>query len=205
MLLLIVITMIFKYIEIVKKCVYIQKKNNNSNNSFCSLSYLVKDKNLTHSQKIKLGFGLEHFFDDLIRKTTTYKCINKKKFLNPNQIDGLYINKKCKKIIYTEYKSNIILDSQKRKATMTHCNYIYNKIKTEYKEYKIQGYIVNLRFLNIKDMPNVTSVIKCKNKDNIKVIGINEFLKLFKCPLFKNYTEYTKFLSHICEQNFIKK
>ncbi len=196
--------MIQQYTEIIKKCKYIQKKCKYISDGYCSLSYLIKDKNLSHSQKIKLGHGLEHFLNDLIKKNTKYKCINKKKFLKPNQIDGLYENIKLKKIIYTEYKSNIILDSQKRKATINHCNDIYNKISKLYTNYSVYGYVVNFRFLYIKDMPNITSLLKCKNQDNIKIIGINEFLKIFKFPVFKNYSEYSDFLNYLCEQNFIK-
>jgi len=50
--------------EYVKKCISNNKPDINS------LSYLIHDKNLSQSDKIKLGFGLEKILKDIIIKNT---------------------------------------------------------------------------------------------------------------------------------------
>lgn len=192
--------------NIIENCEYIQNeyKYRNSTDEYCSLAYLLKDLELTQSDKIKLGRALEIFLNDYLKSNASWKKLD---YLQTNikcQIDELIINNDKKMIVYSEYKSNIALDSQKRKVMFDHCNSVHTRLKGMYPDYIVSGYIVNLRFLYSKDIP-VNIINRYKNEKDIKIIGLNEYLNLFNLNLFDDYPEYTSFLKYICQQNFMKK
>src|SRR5271154_6575822 len=143
--------------NIINNCEYVQaisQQVKNKSDYYCSLSYLLKDNlyPLTHSDKIKLGKGLENVINEGI---STKSCWKKLRFNSKSkQIDSIVINNKKRIIICAEYKSNMALDSQKRNVTYTRNMDIYNELKIKYPINKINMYIVNLRFLRRKDIPS---------------------------------------------------
>lgn len=166
---------------------------------YCSLSFLLKDiLNLSQSEKIKLGNNIEKFLNKTCIMFNGYKKLEYK-FLFKCQIDELLINEDTKTIIYSEYKSNIALDSQKRKVMYTHCLKINNLLAEKYPDYTIKACIVNTRFLHIKDIP-LQIRNRYKNMKKIKLYGINDYLNLLKIDCFDNYQDYTKFLKYLHEK-----
>ncbi len=192
--------------NVIDNCGYIQNSYTHSNNKdeYCSLAYLLKDLTLMQSDKIKLGHALEVFLNDYIKLNKSWVRIDYSTSLLHCQIDELLMNKHNKTIIYSEYKSNIALDSQKRKVMFKHCNELFDRLKELYPDYSITGYIVNLRFLYNADIPpNILN--RFKNQGNIKILGLNEYLELLNLDTFDDYSEYTSFLKYTCSQNFMKK
>lgn len=163
---------------------------------YCSLSFLLKDTlNLSQSDKIKLGNNIEKFLNKICSMFNGYRKLDYKFSFNC-QIDELLINEHTKTIIYSEYKSNIALDSQKRKVMYTHCLKIHNLLVDKYPNYTIKACIVNTRFLYIKDIP-LQIRNRYKNMKNIKLYGINDYLKLLNIDCFEDYTDYTQFLQYL--------
>jgi hypothetical protein len=194
--------------SVVLNCKYIQTANpikrRISSDSFCSLSYLLREKVLNHSEKIKLGKGIESFLNELILTNKKWKKLVFD-FGFKCQIDDLIINEDDKIIVYSEYNANMALDSQKRDVMYTHCVKLHEQLKKEFPSYKVIGCILNLRFLYKKDIPRTIVNRFNKFKNKLSIYGMNEYLQLFALPKFENYVEYTKFLEFICEQNFIRK
>lgn len=193
---------------VVLNCKYIQAqtqpKKRVSSDSFCSLSYLLREKGLSHSEKIKLGKGLESFLNELILTNKKWKKLVFD-FGFKCQIDDLIINEDDKIIVYSEYKANMALDSQKRNVMYLHCVKLHEQLKKEFPNYKVIGCILNLRFLDKKDIPRTIVNRFNKFKNKLSIYGMNEYLRIFSLPQFDNYVEYTKFLEFICQQNFIRK
>lgn len=197
---------------IAKNCKYLQKENkqkkNESQDSFCSLSYLLKDSiELTQSEKIKLGKGLECFLNDLILTNKDWKRLSVVLEFKC-QIDDLIINDSTKTIIYSEYKANLALDSQKREVMYSHILKVQALIQKLYPEYKIETFILNLRFLYKQDIPKYILQRFDKHRElpvKLQIIGVNEYLKLFDLNVFYDYTEYRDFLKFICMQKFLGK
>jgi len=196
---------LFNFKSIIDKCPYIQKesKKSNSSESFCSLTYLIQHLNLNQSQKIKIGKGLECFLNDLI--ITDKDWIKIYPLFDFNcQIDELLMNQSTKIIIYSEYKANLALDSQKRTAMYTHCTLIQDKLKNMYPDYTIKTYIVNLRFLDTSDIPKSIMQRFKKYNNLLNITGLNNYLNNFNVKNFSSYNEYIDILEYLCKQKFLK-
>lgn len=196
------------YKEIVNNCKYLQPLNKNikttsSRDSYCSLSYLIKHINLSQSEKIKLGKGLECFLNDAISTNKSWKILKVQLDFNC-QIDELIINEKEKKIIYSEYKSNLALDSQKRNIMYIHCSKIQTLLQEKYPDYTISTFILNLRFLSKEDIPKYIIQRFDKYNNVLTICGLNDYLQIFNLQIFENYFEYTNLLEYICMQKFSK-
>jgi hypothetical protein len=160
-----------------------------------SLQFLINTK-LTQSEKIKLGIKLEELINNIIKKHTQWKFV--KKIVDKREADSLFELNDT--IIYAEFKCNLNLDTEKSKSTIEKCNFIANNLKIQYEKYKVIFKLVSLRYLEKKDIPkNIIYKFKSIN-DNI--CGINEFLKLYNLPIFKNYEIYSIFLNKLCIKIF---
>jgi len=186
-------------ITIYDKCIdelKIKKSSNKEKIDENSMQYLIKNFKLSQSNKIKLGILLEKIINYAIKKYTTFKDI--KELIHNKEPDSLFGNDE--EIIFAEFKCNLNLDTEKTKATINKCKEINSGLIEKYKKHKIKICLVNLRFLEKKDIPKKIQYKFENYKENL--FGINEFLNLYKLPIFKNYNEYSIFLENLCLKVF---
>ena len=110
-----------------------------------SLSYLIT-YNLSQSDCIKIGIGLENVLRDLIlcltQELINIKPKNKK---GSKEKDHLFVNNNKKNIYYAELKSNLNLDTEKTKSTYIKCLEIKKELQKEYNNMNIIMFLVSTR------------------------------------------------------------
>lgn len=193
-----------KLYAIINKNDYIQNCSSNKEIDKNSLSYLIKNISLSQSDKIKLGIGIEKILREfIIEENKELENIKEKNKKNVKEKDHLFEHKKNKIIYYAELKSNLDLDTEKLISTINKCYEIQEELKKKYEEYEIKMYLVSLRFLEKKDIPEIT--MKKLDKINQNVIGINDYLKILKIINFNNENEYKEILYYLVKEMFNKK
>jgi hypothetical protein len=180
---------------------YVQACTSNKAKDVHSLSSLV-DRQMSQSDCIKLGTGLEKVFCDLVlalnNDLTSIKPKNSK---GKKERDHLFVNEEIKTIFYAELKSNLNLDTEKCKSTTAKCLQIEAELAEEYPEYKIQMYLVGLRYLNRSMFPSVIS-FKYEEIEDHKV-GVNDYFEaLTSETLFADEMAYKEFLTYLADQMF---
>ena len=184
----------------VKKCF--------SNEDICtnSLSYLISNINLSQSDKIKLGSGMEKILSDFIIKyNKNLKNIKTEKKLKKGEKekDHLFKDEENKIIYYAELKSNLNLDTEKSKSTSNKCLLIKKELKEKYVEYTIKMYLVNLRYLTKKNIPDF--ILNKYNNITKNICGINEYFDNLNVKYnFINESEYSLLLTHLAKKMFNK-
>jgi hypothetical protein len=161
-----------------------------------SLSFLLS-RPVTQSQCVRLGTILETIINKTIvyygnKSYELYETPRNEK--GKHQKDLLFLNKTTNHVIYAELKSNIRLDTEKRKATV-------NKIKAVERElvakgHTVSAYLVSCRYLVTADIP------KCdvRKYTDVSLMGISEFLStvlglnMLECT---NYAAYSAFLERV--------
>lgn len=160
-----------------------------------SLKYLIK-RQMTHSECIKLGIFLEKVIRNLVLSFTNLQDINTTKNIkNTLEKDHLFIDEHKKSVYYCEIKSNLSLDTEKRKSTETKIKNIKEELSVKYKNYNIIESFVCLRYLEIPD-----SIQKLYT---IKVISINEYFHILGCSIKFNEEDYIEFLNFCCDSLFL--
>lgn len=178
---------------------YILQCKSNKKKEFNSLSYLI-NCNLSQSENIKLGFGLEKILSDIILyENKNLLSINTTKSIkNIKQKDHLFINEKLKIIYYAELKSNLNLDTEKSKSTSNKCLSIFKELKEKFPNYKIKMNLVGTRYYSKALIPE--KIIK---KFKFKPVGLSEYMKELKVNfLIKNEEEYKLFLNYLVDKMF---
>lgn len=102
-------------------------------------------------------------------------------------------------IIYGEFKANINLDTEKRKATREKVNAVCAELKDAHPKFRVLGYLVSLRYLQTSDIP----VSTLSSYHDVHLIGIGEFFgTILKHPMeeFASYPAYTRFLMEIVDR-----
>ena len=171
----------------------LKTKNTEDTSSLC---YLLRHK-FSQSTNIRLGNQLETVFNLYVSNHTAARNMrdgkNKK---GCHQRDFL-----CEfdnAIIYAEFKSNIRLDTEKRRATTEKINEVAEEIRRDYPDKVVKPYLVSLRYLKKEDIPPVLS----KMYPDVSLIGISDlFENVLKCPLEELSSEnsYSEFLTTIAE------
>lgn len=189
----------FEYAIITNK--YVTNCKSNKQKNIDSLSYLI-DKTLSQSDCIKLGIGLESILIDYILcNTENISNIKEKNKCGYKETDHLFIDEINKIIYYSELKSNLKLDTEKIIATIEKCLYIQKKLASEYTEYEIKMFLVGLRYYEKNIIPK--NILNKYKKFSENIIGINEYLKIFKInKYFKSETEYKYILNLIAIKMF---
>jgi len=187
---------IIKNNDYIKSCVSNKKKDYNS------LSYLIQ-KNLSQSECIKLGIGLENVLRDIIlKKNTNLKSIKPKNKKGKKEKDHLFINETTKTIYYAELKSNLNLDTEKSISTSNKCLQILEELKIEYQDYKIKMYLIGLRYYKKNCIPKLIEKKYLSICDNL--LGVNEYLEELDIDL--NFTKeeenYKLFLNCLVDNMF---
>jgi hypothetical protein len=178
---------------------YFKKCFSNKKKDFCSFSYLV-EKQLSQSDNIKLGIGIEHLFRLYIDKYTDLINIKEKNKKNKKEKDHLFKDEKNKIIYYAELKSNLCLDTEKSKTTEKKCLYIQNELKEKYPEYTIKMFLVYNRFIKKSDIPEKIFK-KYSIKDNI--VGVNDYFSSLNIKFqFNSEEDYKIIVNELVEQMF---
>jgi hypothetical protein len=178
---------------------YIQSCSSNKKKDVNSLSSLIT-RDLSQSDCIKLGNGVEKFFIDLIMKFTSYTNIKEKNKKGEKEKDHLFCDEEKKVIYYAELKANLNLDTEKSMSTYTKCIAIAEGLKTEYPEYTINWCLLGLRQLTYHDMPTIIQKKYSTIKDNL--FGINQYLTMLNIDLRFNIETYTSLLNNIANAMF---
>ena len=161
-------------------------------------------KEISQSDCIKLGFGIEKILKDIIliknKNLVDIKPINKK---GKKEIDHLFKDEINKIIYYSELKSNLNLDTEKSKITIEKCLYIFNELKEEYKDYDIKMFLIGLRYFDKNIIPKNIINKFVIIKENI--LGINDYLDILNINYkFENEEEYIEFINYIIDIMFNK-
>lgn len=194
-----------KLLRIVKRNAYIKKYKKNVNKDFNSLSYLIKKEySMSQSDCIKLGIAVEKILTDVI---LSYKSgfldIKSKNIKNKHERDHLFINEDSKTLVYSELKSNLNLDTEKSKSTVSKCLKIVKELKKEFPGYEIKWGLLGLRY-NTKDIIQHKILCKYFEIEN-NVLGVNEYLDYFNIDLSFDEDEYTEFLNTVVKTMFKQK
>lgn len=184
---------------------YVKKCTSNKEIGDDSLSYLVRHLNLSQSDKIKLGTGMEKILIDFILKyNPKLENIKAKKLKKgEKEKDHIFKDENNKIIYYAELKSNLNLDTEKSKLTGEKCLSIEKELKKKYIGYTIKMYLVNLRYLTKNDIPNT---ILNKYPDALEnICGLNDYLNSLGVKYnFKDDNEYSLLLTHLVNKMFKK-
>ena len=170
-------------------------------NDVNSLSSLVAQRGLQQSDKIKLGIYLEKVIETFIVDNSNLTSIKQKNIKNVHEKDHLFVDKINNVIVYAELKSNLNLDTEKIKSTIQKIKNIELELNELYGDnYTVYCFLINLRFLNISDMPKI--ITNKYNEIQEKVIGLNEYLDFFEIETIQSYEQYTQILNYLID-NYI--
>lgn len=184
---------------IIKNNNYIKNCKSNKGKDIDSLSYLIT-RELSQSDCIKLGNGLEKIFYDIVLYKTKLKDIKPKNKKGKKEKDHLFCDEENKIIYYAEFKSNINLDTEKSKSTYEKCLNIVIELKQKYPGYNIKWCLVGCRYINNICIPNKLKYKYNTIKNNL--FGINEYLNLLNISLCFTFNSYCKFLNKIANNMF---
>ena len=178
---------------------YIISCFSNKKKDISSLSYLIT-RDLSQSDCIKLGNGVEKLLVDLVSQNTEVKNIKPKNKKGAKEKDHLFCDENTKTIYYAELKANINLDTEKSKATYMKCLDIVEKLKKEYPDYSIKWCLLGYRYLNYSDIS--TTIQKKYKCIDTNLYGINQYLTMLNIDLQFTNEEYKEFLNNIAEAMF---
>jgi hypothetical protein len=103
------------------------------------------------------------------------------------------------RIVYAEFKSNINLDTEKRRATRQKINDIAAQLVSDHPGKPVSAYLVSLRYLRAVDIPATVAA----SYSDVTLIGVADFFQdVLSHPMeeFQTYDVYTDFLMEIVDQ-----
>ena len=187
--------------EIINNNTYLNSCISNKAKDCNSLSYIVK-RDMSQSDCIKLGIGVEKVLTDIIIKSNSdiidIRPNNKK---GEKERDHLFQNANKKEIYYAENKSNLNLDTEKSKSTVEKCISIKKDLELKYPDCKIYMFLLGLRYVDISLCPKN---IKNKYKDiEENLVGLNQYMKILDTKIhFETQIEYSQFINEIADKMF---
>ena len=172
----------------------LKPKSTEDASSLCSLL----TRKVTQSTNIRLGNELESIINLYATAHIQAEDLRPKKVQKgAHQLD--WLRRISQTIVYGEFKSNINLDTEKRKATIDKVTAVGAELVKVHSTETIQPYLVCLRYLRTNEVP----VLMAKSYDTVTLIGIADFFEtVLEHPMdeFKNYPAYTEFLMTIVDQ-----
>ena len=186
--------------QIINNNVYVKNSFSNKKKDFNSLSYLIK-KDISQSDCIKLGNGVERVIQDIISECSLFENI-KTSFTKKGdkEKDHLFKDTTNKVIYYAELKSNINLDTEKSKSTYLKCQFIFDELKEAYPDYEIKWCLLAYRYINKVEIPK--SVANKYSKISSNLFGINEYLEMLGIEMRFDENSYVKFLNDVSDAMF---
>ena len=186
--------------RIIKHNSYVNNCKSNKIKDYNSLSYLIT-RELSQSDCIKLGTGIEKVLKDIITEKNSLINIKPKNKKGDKEKDHLFIDNSKKIVYYAELKSNLNLDTEKCLSTINKCLQIRNELNVEYPDYNIKMFLVGLRYYNKEIIPNVINKKYTSITDN--VIGVNEyFIELNTNIQFETEDHYKEILNYLANKMF---
>lgn len=181
--------------QFVDKCIYVIKSSSNKAKDPSSLSSLVDTYQLSQSDCIKIGLGLENVLRDLIIGSSlvikNIKPVNSK---GEHEKDHLFLNTHTNTIYYAEIKSNLNLDTEKSVKTYSKCQTIEQQLKEKYPDCTVKMFLVGGRYFSKSEIPPYIYHKYTTIKDNL--VGINEYLSSlgiihqFTAETYKDFINY---------------
>jgi hypothetical protein len=172
----------------------LKNKNTEDASSLCSLL----TRKVSQSTNIRLGNELENILNLYATGHIVAEDLRPKKVKKgEHQLD--WLRRFTNAIVYGEFKSNINLDTEKRKSTIEKVIAVGDNLVKVYPTENIQPFLVCLRYLRNDDIPPLMA----KSYEKVKLIGVAEFFEeVLEHPMdeFKNYSTYSAFLMAIVDQ-----
>jgi hypothetical protein len=163
----------------------------------CSLCFLLPRK-VSQSTNIRLGNELESIFNIYVTNCTSAKDLRpQKKVKGDHQLD--FARQVGTAIVYAEFKSNIELDTEKKKATINKIIAVGEKFRQSNPGIDVFPYLVSLRYLRARDVPPLLA----RSYGGVKLIGIAElFEDVLEHPVEElvDYDTYKKLLIAIVDK-----
>ena len=187
--------------DIVNENGYVNSCVSNKTKDYNSLSYLI-DRDLSQSDCIKLGTGIEQVLKDVVAKRNPkLKNIKPKNKKGQKERDHLFEDEASKTIYYAELKSNLNLDTEKCKSTSNKCSQILEELKQEFPEHTIKMYLLGIRYYKKELIPKViNSKYSCIEEN---VLGVNDYLREMNADVcFETEEMYKEFLNHLADKMF---
>jgi hypothetical protein len=156
-------------------------------NDYESIKSLL-DFPITQSQSIRLGTAIENILRDMISSKSSWVDIKPANQTGEKERDHLF--RLDDVTIYAELKSNLNLDSEKKKATREKAKHIAAEEHTE-------GIIVALRHYSHETLSR-SSCTTFYEKSQLKVLPVWNYLGLFgiECP-FGSFDGYKEWLNYV--------
>lgn len=178
---------------------YIVKCKSNKKKDFCSLSYLI-DKQLSQSDCIKLGIGVEKVTLQTILNHTGLADIKPKNTKNSKEKDHLFCDEQNKIIYYAELKANINLDTEKSKSTYNKCLQIVSELQATYPDYQIKWCLLGYRFKHYDEIPRAIKKKYAPIASNL--YGINQYFDMLNVDFNFSDETYKTYLNHLASKMF---
>lgn len=188
--------------KLIRENSYISQTTSNKNKDTNSLSSIVT-RNLSQSDCIKLGTGIEKILVDLILQKSEHSELKNIKPQNEKGVkekDHLFINEVEQIVYYAELKANLNLDTEKSKSTYTKCQSIVDELKSLYPGYTIKWCLLGCRYIHSDNMPGCISKKYTTIKENL--FGINQYLQLMNVNLQFTEETYADFVNNVADAMF---
>ncbi len=189
--------------SIIDNCSYVKNCKSNDKRDVNSISYLV-NINLSHSDCIKLGHGVEKIFKMFISASVpNLKDIKSKNIKGMKEKDHLFIDEKNKIVYYAEIKTNLKLDTEKDKSTIKKCFDIKKELVDKYKGYQIKMFLVGCRYISNDYIPLDIYKKYLKIKDHL--VGLNEYFEALSIPhKYDDEETYKEHINYLAQKMFKK-
>ena len=180
---------------------YVSQCKTNKKKDAHSLSYLI-DRELSQSDCIKLGYGIESVMKDYIlsnnARLINIKSTNKK---GQKEKDHLFKDEITKTIYYAELKSNLNLDTEKCKSTTDKCLFLERELSIENPNYNVKMFLVNNRYFHKDVIPN--AIMKKYNRIENNVVGTCDYFEALGVQFpFSHEEEYKSWLNYLADMMF---
>jgi len=156
-----------------------------------------------HSLFNKIGKNFEKWFEYVIESNgyDLYKGKNKLIHIDNNRKDmDIVFKDESKQIVYyIEMKSNTNLDTEKFKATCNKISNIHQSLNENYKEYKIESYLLHWSVYEENDLDNEYKNKHLKYQENgVKVIHPKDLFHIINVDItYKDYIDMFKEMKNI--------
>ena len=149
-----------------------------------SLTYVLWGPKISNqSIVIRVGIGLEKFLNELQEKQGLQKYLTSDELVEGHQTDSLYIDTCILK--YKEQKCNIILDSEKTKATINKVSDVHSDLLSRF-DGDVDSCILASTVWSLEDAPKLSTMVnKCNNK-GVKVMFMKEFFTELELEITKD-------------------
>ena len=156
-----------------------------------------------HSLFNKIGKNFEKWFEYVIEHNGYELYKGKDKLIhidnNRKDMDIVFKDESNQIVYYIEMKSNTNLDTEKFKATCNKISNIHQSLNENYKEYKIESYLLHWSVYEENDLDNEYKNKHLKYQENgVKVIHPKDLFHIINVDItYKDYIDMFKEMKNI--------